>query len=198
MNKTNHKSKKVKSIRLTLLQASEEFGVTRETLRRAIKSTPDFQPKRDGKLSLREIHALLSGDVRIERARLTKARANREELRFKKEQGELVPRYFANREIGDFCRTVMDGVRYMPHNIARAANPENPSTAKAAFTQWLDEQLGKMRMAIAHGYPPNVCPWCGGKNPAEIAKQENPGEENSPTKESQNEKQNESNATKAV
>ena len=161
MNKTNHKSKKVASIRLTLLQASEEFGVTRETLRRAIKTSPDFTPKPDGKFTLREIHALLSGDIRVERARLTKAKASREELELKKASGDLVPAELFLRNIRETMLPVRQRLFAMPSELAVNANSLDPQQARVAAQQWLDINLPIMQS----GTLPDECPCCGQKNP---------------------------------
>jgi hypothetical protein len=132
--------KKTKGIRMTLLQAAEEFGVARETLRRALRQS-GIKPGADGKQTVREYHAALSGDGRTGRFRLAEAKAKLAELELKEREFDLLPREdVATFILGTFA-PLREFVVAMPGQLAAQVNPNDATHARAILDRWRDEFL---------------------------------------------------------
>lgn len=64
-------------IKLSIQRAAVEFGVSRETVRRGLRSI-EIEPK--ATYTVREVHRALAGDLKFERGRLVRAQADAAEL----------------------------------------------------------------------------------------------------------------------
>jgi hypothetical protein len=140
--------KKKSAITLTLLKGAEQFGVSRETLRRALAES-EIEARPDGKYSIRELHRALAGDARTERARLTRLRADTEELELRQRKRELIPLEEAQRFIVENFACHREFIVSQPGRLALKCNPTDPNTARAALEADRDEFL-KFR----EKYPP--------------------------------------------
>ena len=95
---------KKKQITLSLQKAAEEFGVSRETIRRGLRS---IEIEAKPTYSIREIHRSIAGDLRFERTRRERAEADKGERANKVAEGQTlewsaVEKYINERFVSPF------------------------------------------------------------------------------------------------
>lgn len=129
---------------LTLPKACHEFGVSRETIARGLRSIGEDVVARKA-YTVRTIHRALCGDGKAERARLTRAQADREELEVARMKGELV----SMDEVTGLVRRVIGPIRdfltAMPLSEAAACNPADPRHAEERLRSAVDNALRGLR-----------------------------------------------------
>lgn len=129
---------------LTLPKACHEFGVSRETIARGLRSIgEDVEPRRA--YTIRTIHRALCGDGKAERARLTRAQADREELEVSKIRGDVVAMSEASALLRRVLGPVRDGLVSMPNAWAARCNPGDPAMAAGALRECVDQLLRGLR-----------------------------------------------------
>lgn len=129
---------------LTLPKACHEFGVSRETIARGLRGIgEDVEPRRA--YTIRTIHRALLGDGKAERARLTRAQADREEMEVAQLKGELV----SLDEVTGIIRRVIGPIRdflvAIPLSEAAACNPADPRLAEERLRSAVDNALRGLR-----------------------------------------------------
>lgn len=129
---------------LSIPQASKEFGATRETIYRGLRGIgEDVEPRRC--YTIRTIHRALCGDGKAERARLTRAQADREELEVAKIRGDVVAMSEASALLRRVLGPVRDGLVSMPNAWAARCNPGDPAMAAGALRECVDQLLRGLR-----------------------------------------------------
>lgn len=129
---------------LSIPQASKEFGATRETIYRGLRGIgEDVEPRRA--YTIRTIHRALCGDGKAERARLTRAQADREELEVAKIRGDVVAMSEASALLRRVLGPVRDGLVSMPNAWAARCNPGDPAMAAGALRECVDQLLRGLR-----------------------------------------------------
>jgi hypothetical protein len=145
-------TRKAPGVKWTLLRASAEFGVTRETIRRGL-FTNGVEVKPNRTYSTREIHNAIAGDLKAARAREALANAIARERDNRVADGELIP-------LADnlaWQERVLLPVRHrlvaLPGSLAQRCNPSDPQFAQRALDEWLNETLPLLRTEVAKAEP---------------------------------------------
>lgn len=131
------------SIRWTLLRASEEFGVTRETIRRGLRALG--VDSADGTFTTRQVHTAIAGDLDAERIRDTRASANLKEMDEAERRGELVAMSDVERLYTDCLLPIRQRFLALPAECAVLANPTDPTHAREQLQAWVDKSLPMIR-----------------------------------------------------
>jgi hypothetical protein len=80
----------IKALRWTVIRASAEFGMHRDTLTKYLRRE-GIRPGPDGKFSTQEIVKGVYGDLRTEQTRETRLRADKLEIELGKERKLIIP-----------------------------------------------------------------------------------------------------------
>lgn len=136
------------SLKWTLLKASVEFGVTRETIRRGLtKNSIEVKPNK--RYTTREIHSALSGDIDQARARDLMASAISRERENRIADSELIPLAdnlaWQERVLLPFRQRLLA----LPGVMSQRCNPTDPAFAQAALETWVKETLPILREEVA-------------------------------------------------
>lgn len=131
-------------IRLSLAQASVEFGVPRETLRRKLQQ----MVLNDGQVAqadradwtIAECHKALSGDLTEEKTLLTRAQRIAQETENRIIAGDLTPSEKVKRDTNAIFGPIIARIKSIP-SIASLCNPSDPENARLALTQWMRETM---------------------------------------------------------
>lgn len=138
--------KRRERVKLTLLQASEEFGVSREQIRRGL-SVNGVDAKEA--YTIREIHLAIAGDVKVATARDKMASAIARERENRVADGELIP---VSTHLEWQHKTLLpmrQRLIALPAEMAHRCNPSDPKFARDALTVWRDEALAIWRKEIS-------------------------------------------------
>jgi hypothetical protein len=131
-------------VRWTVLSASVEFGVTRETIRRGMVAA-GIESK--SSYSTRDICAALYGDIKAARAREALANAIAKERENRVADRELIPYGDAESAFQDAHLPVANALEALPDAAARV-NPADPELAAAALREIKEEIKGQFRVAF--------------------------------------------------
>lgn len=131
-------------IKLSLEHASIAFAVSKETLRRGLIAL-DAETGVGILYPLRTIYRALTGDLDAEKTRETRARADLLEMERKQKQGELVPMSEVDRLYTDALLPVRQRFLALPAEAATRCNPTDPTCAREALQQWVDDALPMIR-----------------------------------------------------
>jgi phage terminase Nu1 subunit (DNA packaging protein) len=126
---------------LTVNAAAAEFGVTRETLTRALNQAGI--PKKDS-YTIKAICAGLYGDIRSERLRLTRAKADREEIHVERARETLMPVEETQAVFNRVMAMIRQQFLALP-GIAQAVNPSDAKHAHSVLREWSDGALKTCR-----------------------------------------------------
>ena len=123
--------------KLSLTSAAVAFGVAKETLRRAL-ARAEIKTGDGATFTIRQCHNALAGDVRGERTRLLRAKADEQELKNKIRDGQLVKIATAER--------ILWFNLYLPFKQALQAMPDevsplcvSPDAARAAIVAHVEK-----------------------------------------------------------
>ncbi len=128
----------------TLPKACAEFGVSRDTIKRGLVAAGE-QLKPGKAWPTRTIVQAIYTDGKTERARLTRAQADREELEVAQLRRELVTMAEVTALIRTALQPVRDGLVNMPASLAVRCNPSDPPMAMAALREGVDNMLRGLR-----------------------------------------------------
>ena len=128
----------------TLPKACVEFGVARETIRKGlIQIGEEYKP--GGSWSTKTIVRAIAGDGKVERARLTMAQADREEMEVAKMRREVLPLAEVVEVIRGTFQPIRDALVSLPHSLAARCNPSDPQMAMEALGGAVDNVLRALR-----------------------------------------------------
>lgn len=128
----------------TLPQACVEFGVSRETIKRGLLEIGvEYSP--GGAWPTKTIVRAISGDGKQERARLTRAQADREEIEVAKLRGEIVTVSEMNGLWSSLLGPIRDAITNMPQTAAAKCNPTDPTLAMGELTAAVNHLLRGLR-----------------------------------------------------
>jgi hypothetical protein len=130
----------------TLLKASTEFGVSRETIRRGLASA-GIAPKSG--YTTREVCAAIFGDIKTATARERLANAIARERENRVADGVLIPLADNLAWQEKVLNPVRQRLLALPAQMAQRCNPTDPQFAQAALDTWLAETLPILRAEIA-------------------------------------------------
>lgn len=134
-------------MKLTIYKASSEFGVDRKSLARWLSEAGHDVEKRK-EFTLREIHKAIAGDLRTERTREARERANLLELDRKEKSRELFPWNELEPWMDKRFTAIRQRILAMPAQLGAKCNPTDPAFAQAQCDQWVKEFLPLLRNDI--------------------------------------------------
>lgn len=132
----------------TIHAASAEWGVDRRTLKKRI--TDLGHDTSEGKeYHTREISKAVhqTADLKAEKTRETKFRADLLELEHKQKLGELVPLTEVQRIISETFQPIRDLINQLPSQVGSRCNPTDPTCAMQALEEWKKIALPMIRGA---------------------------------------------------
>lgn len=131
-------------MRLTIHAASIAFRCARDTLKRGLDAI-GAKPDKKGGYLIFEIHRALAGDLKTEKTRETKYRADLLEQEFRQKQGELYSATEVQKLMSDTFQPIRDILNQAPSQLATRCNPTDPTLAREALMEWLKTVLPLVR-----------------------------------------------------
>lgn len=132
----------------TATNAAKEFGVSRETVLRGLRAIGHDTTK--GKeYPTKTIHQALAGDLKAEKIRETRARADLLELERREKEGDIISVAEAKQHQSAVLSTIRQRFVALPAEMATRTNPNDPAFARKALEGWRDEALKLCREEIA-------------------------------------------------
>jgi phage terminase Nu1 subunit (DNA packaging protein) len=118
----------------TIQKAATEFGVDPKTIRSGLaRNEVAVKKGRGSSYTTRQITAAIFGDLKGERIRETRARADLLELKRKEREGVLVPMDVARKVLADVLLPVRTELLAASSTLAGRANPGDPELARRAI-----------------------------------------------------------------
>ncbi len=128
----------------TIARFSEEVGVARETIKRGLIALGETVEDRKEWTTKMMVGASF-GDGKTERARLTRAQADREEIEVAKLRGEIVTVSEMNALWSSLLGPIRDAITNMPQTAAAKCNPTDPTLAMGELTAAVNHLLRGLR-----------------------------------------------------
>jgi len=136
------------TIRLTLTQASHEFGASKDTIAKRLRDI-GIATGRSATYSIRDIHRALAGDWRVEKTKEVRARTCLLELDRKQREGDLLASADVQEQIDKCFGNVRQAVLQALAEIPARANPQDHAMARRAVQSWVDRFFPFVREAQA-------------------------------------------------
>lgn len=133
------------SLKWTLLKASVEFGVSRETIRRGLAGNGIEKKK---SYTTREIHGAIAGDIDVATARDRMASAIARERENRIADSELIPLADNLAWQESVLLPFRQRLLALPGTMAQRCNPTDPGFAQAALEGWVKESLPILRSEV--------------------------------------------------
>lgn len=134
-------------IKMTCNEAAKEFGMSPAALKRHLVQAGQ-DTERGKKFTIREILRAVQGDLKAEKTRETRERANLLELERMEKEGELMPVEEAQKLIRNAFVPVRQRLLALPSEAATRANPSDPVLSRTVLQQWVDDSLVLIRESI--------------------------------------------------
>lgn len=128
----------------TLLKAAEEFGVSREKIRRGLRLRGVDKTEA---FTTREIFAAIAGDWDFERTRRERAEADKAEIEAAVAKGTHIPRDDVANFIQETFSPLREKIVAMPSKLSGLCNPSDPEHARQHLERFRDEFL-KLRALV--------------------------------------------------
>lgn len=139
-------------VSLTALAFAKEMGVSVNTVQRGLR-VAGIKVEPAGRYPLKVLVQAVLPDGKVERARLTRAQADREELEVSKLRGELVEMDEVTAILRRTYQPIRDALVAMPASLAARCNPADPQMASGALMEGRDAIL---RLLHSDSIPANV------------------------------------------
>ena len=123
-------------------KAASEFGVSVETIKRGLRHA-GIEIRKGTTYTTRQIYSAITGDLKLERTRSERAKANLLELEEMEQRCQLIKMSEAEAMVRERLLPVREAWLSMPLVLAARCNPGDPELARAALTDWVED---KMRM----------------------------------------------------
>lgn len=134
-------------IKMTCNEAAKEFGMSPAALKRHLVQA-GLETEKGRKFTIREILRAVQGDLKAERTRETRERANLLELERREKEGELLPMEDVQAMIRNAFVPVRQRLLALPSEMQARANPSDPQLARAALDQWVTDSLSLIREGL--------------------------------------------------
>lgn len=146
---------------LSLTRAATEFGVSRDTVQRGLHGL-GIEVKDGATYSIGQLYRAVSGDLRLERTRETKLRADLLELEKAKLEGELLAPEIVTERINKAFGLVRQAILSGRAEVPARANPQDHVTAMTAWSQWEERFFPFVREGMSSAgaveFPPTPTP----------------------------------------
>ena len=118
----------------TLQKSSAEFGAARETIKAGlVRNGVEVRKGRNHAFTTKQILAAIFGDLKAERTREARARADLLELKRREREAELVPLDEAKAAVSRVLVPLRTELLALPSSIAARCNPGDPELARKAI-----------------------------------------------------------------
>lgn len=139
----NAKNITSKTLKWTLLAASREFTIGRETLRRRLARC-GFKPDEAAHYTTPQIFEALSGSLETSRIRESEARTKLLEMEHKEKSGESMPVDDVKDYMVRCYAPIREAVISMPIQQGALCNPSDPDHAIATLEEWVREFFARV------------------------------------------------------
>ena len=134
----------------TIQKAAIEFGVDSKTIRSGLaRNDVEVKKGRGSSYTTRQITAAIFGDLKGERIRETRARADLLELKRKERAAVLVPMDLARKVVSDVLVPIRTELLASSATLAVRANPGDPELARRVIHDHLSGILQRASDASA-------------------------------------------------
>jgi hypothetical protein len=128
----------------SIRRAAREFGVVDETIARGLGAL-GIRVTRGKTFTTRQIFTAIAGDLRHERTREARARADLLELDRRERLGELMTIERAADNLRETLTPIRQSILAAPATLAAKCNPSDPHMAREIIEQWVDDTLRSLR-----------------------------------------------------
>lgn len=128
------KQPKPKLLTFTILSAAENWGVSRETVRRGLASVGNT--KTSG-FTVQEINEAVYGDDKVARTRKLNLEADLLEIEKAKAEGRLLEPEIVNDREAKCMGVIAEYMRSAEVELPGLTNPTDPEFARQAVTKWV-------------------------------------------------------------
>jgi len=125
----------MQKLQLSLTRAATEFSVSRDTLQRGLHGL-GVEVKDGATYSIGQLYRAVSGDLRLERTRETRLRADKLALELAQLEGRLMEPEVVEERINKAFGSVRQAILSGRAEVPPRANPQDPVTAMLAWSQW--------------------------------------------------------------
>lgn len=136
----------------TVNAAAAEWGIDRRTLKKRLADlgcdTADGKEYHTREIS-KAVHQ--TGDLKAEKTRETRFRADLLELEHKQKLGELVSLSEVQRIMSETFQPIRDLINQLPSQVGSRCNPTDPQCAMEALEDWK-----KIALPLIRSYWPNT------------------------------------------
>lgn len=134
----------------TIQRAATEFGVDAKTIRSGLaRNEVAVKKGRGSSYTTRQITAAIFGDLKGERIRETRARADLLELKRKEREAQLVPMDVARKVLADVLTPLRTELLAMSATVAVRTNPGDPELARRIIHEHATQILQRTSDAAA-------------------------------------------------
>lgn len=122
----------------TIHAASSEWGIDRRTLKKRMSEQGHDVTVEGREYTTRDISKAVhaTGDLKAEKTRETKFRADLLELEHKEKLGELVSLSEVQRIMSETFQPIRDLINQLPSQVGSRCNPTDPQCAMEALEDW--------------------------------------------------------------
>ncbi len=130
-----------------ITKAATEFGVSRETIMRGLRTGAIVGKgsKKSPQYTTKQIHTAIAGDLKFEKTREARARADLLELERKQLQEELFNSEHVTETIQKAFGLVRQALLSGKAEIPSRANPNDPKMAMEAWNAWMRRFFPQIR-----------------------------------------------------
>jgi len=142
----------MKKIELSLTRAATEFGVSRDTVQRGLHAL-GIEVKDGATYSIGQLYRAVSGDLRLERTRETRLRADKLALELAQLESRLLEPEIVTERINKCFGSVRQAILSGRAEVPPRANPQDHVTAMTAWLQWEERFFPYVRESQAADAP---------------------------------------------
>lgn len=141
-----------KSMSFPVSVLADELGVSHETLRRGLRGL-GVEVGHGRRYTIKQAFSALQSDLKAERTRETRARADLLELERREKEASLVPMSTARAVLVDVLTPLRTEMISCPATLAARCNPGDPEIARVTLEAWARETLQTFADAVARTTP---------------------------------------------
>ena len=138
----------MQKIQLSLTRASVEFSVSRDTISRGLSGL-GIAAKDGQTYSIGLLYRAVSGDLKLQRTRETKLRADLLELELAQQEGRLLEPEIVTERINKAFGSVRQAILSGRAEVPPRSNPQDHVTAMTAWSQWEERFFPFVRNGLA-------------------------------------------------
>ena len=142
----------MQKLQLSLTRASVEFSVSRDTIQRGLSGL-GIAAKDGQTYTIGQLYRAIAGDLKLQRTRETKLRADLLELELAQQEGRLLEPEIVTERINKAFGSVRQAILSGRAEVPPRANPQDHVTAMTAWLQWEERFFPYVRESQAADAP---------------------------------------------